>query len=172
MFRPEEMVKLDVITLNRYKDELLTYLHEVGLVEIRELDVKVAQKDAPNEYHRKAASYSITISRLADFLKAHKKSTGGGIKEFFFPKEKAKRTYRYEGIEKLIKDVEEFLSKVEPEIKEVETKLSSLQSEKIFAYHHIIAFKTSKIAFYQTQIVNCIKNICLAHTIQPGKCID
>ncbi|NJE54513.1 V-type ATP synthase subunit I [Thermococcus sp. 21S9] len=129
MFRPEEMVKLDVITLNRYKDELLTYLHEAGLVEIRELDVKVAQKDTPNEYHRKAASYSITISRLADFLKAHKKAQGGGIKEFFFPKEKPKRTYRYEGIEKLIKDVEEFLSKVEPEIKAVEGKLSSLQTE-------------------------------------------
>ncbi|AHL23006.1 V-type ATP synthase subunit I [Thermococcus nautili] len=129
MFRPEEMVKLDVITLNRYKDELLTYLHEAGLVEIRELDVKIAQKDTPNEYHRKAASYSITISRLVDFLKAHKKAQGGGIKEFFFPKEKAKRTYRYEGIEKLIKDVEEFLAKAEPEIKAVEGKLSSLQSE-------------------------------------------
>ncbi|NJE49499.1 V-type ATP synthase subunit I [Thermococcus sp. 9N3] len=129
MFRPEEMVKLDVITLNRYKDELLTYLHEAGLVEIRELDVKIAQKDTPNEYHRKAASYSITISRLVDFLKAHKKAQGGGIKEFFFPKEKAKRTYHYEGIEKLIKDVEEFLAKAEPEIKAVEGKLSSLQSE-------------------------------------------
>ncbi|WP_456423005.1 V-type ATP synthase subunit I [Thermococcus sp.] len=129
MFRPEEMVKLDVITLNRYKDELLTYLHEAGLVEIRELDVKIAQKDAPNEYHRKAASYSITISRLADFLKAHRKGSGGGIKEFFFPREKPKRTYRYEGIEKLIKDVEEFLAKVEPEIKAVEGKLSALQSE-------------------------------------------
>ncbi|WP_297516676.1 V-type ATP synthase subunit I [Thermococcus sp.] len=129
MFRPEEMVKLDVITLNRYKDELLTYLHEAGLVEIRELDVKIAQKDAPNEYHRKAASYSITISRLVDFLKAHKKAHGGGIKEFFFPKEKAKRTYRYEGIEKLIKDVEEFLAKAEPEIRAVEGKLSSLQTE-------------------------------------------
>ena len=129
MFRPEEMVKLDVITLNRHKDELLTYLHEAGLVEIRELDVKVAQKDTPNEYHRKAASYAITISRLADFLKAHKKTSGGGIKEFFFPREKPKRTYRYEGIEKLIKDVEEFLSKVEPEIKAVEGKLSSLQTE-------------------------------------------
>ncbi|WP_297063026.1 V-type ATP synthase subunit I [Thermococcus sp.] len=129
MFRPEEMVKLDVITLNRYKDELLTYLHEAGLVEIRELDVKLAQRDAPNEYHRKAASYSITISRLVDFLGAHKKTSGGGLKEFFFPKEKPKRTYRYEGLEKLIKDVEDFLARVEPEIKAVEGKLSSLQTE-------------------------------------------
>ncbi|WP_099209540.1 V-type ATP synthase subunit I [Thermococcus henrietii] len=129
MFRPEEMVKLDVITLNRYKDALLTYLHEVGAVELRELNVRIAQKDTPNEYHRKAASYSITISRLADFLKAHKKAQGGGIKELFFPKEKPKKTYRYEGIEKLIKDVEDFLSKAEPEIKAVEGKLSSLQTE-------------------------------------------
>ncbi|GAB6136437.1 V-type ATP synthase subunit I [Thermococcus prieurii] len=129
MFRPEEMVKLDVITLNRYKDALLTYLHEVGAVELRELNVRIAQKDTPNEYHRKAASYSITISRLADFLKAHKKAQGGGIKELFFPKEKPKKTYRYEGIEKLIKDVEDFLSKAEPEIKAIEGKLSSLQTE-------------------------------------------
>lgn len=129
MFRPEEMVKLEVITLNRYKDELLTYLHEAGLVEIRELDVKVAQRDAPNEYYRKAASYSITISRIVDFLKAHKKTSGGGLKEFFFPKERARRTYHYEGVEKLIKDVEEFLSKVEPEIKALESQMNALQSE-------------------------------------------
>ncbi|WP_457741324.1 V-type ATP synthase subunit I [Thermococcus sp.] len=129
MFRPEEMVKLDVITLNRYKDDLLTYLHEVGAVEIRELSVKIAQKDTPNEYHRKAASYSITISRLADFLRAYKRREGGGIKALFFPKEKPKKIYRYKGIEKLIKDVEEFLAKVEPEIKAAESRISSIQTE-------------------------------------------
>ena len=129
MFRPEEMVKIEVITLNRYKDALLTYLHEKGAVEIRELDVKVAQRDSPNEYHRKAASYSITISRLVDFLKAYKKGGKGGIKEFIFPPEKAKRKYRYQGIEKLIKDVENFLAQVEPEVKAVEGKITSLQTE-------------------------------------------
>ncbi len=92
MFRPEEMVKIEVITLNRYKDALLTYLHENGVVEIRELNVEIAQRDSPNEYHRKAASYSITISRLADFLKAHRKSSGGGgIREFIFPRETEKK---------------------------------------------------------------------------------
>ncbi|NJE30221.1 V-type ATP synthase subunit I [Thermococcus sp. 18S1] len=129
MFKPEEMVKIEVITLNRYKDSLLTYLHENGVIEIRELDVKVAQKDSPNEYHRKAASYSITISRLVDFLKAYKKQSGGGIKEFIFPSERAKKKYRYEGIEKLIKDVEAFLATVEPEIKAVEGKITSTQTE-------------------------------------------
>ncbi|ASJ08273.1 V-type ATP synthase subunit I [Thermococcus siculi] len=129
MFRPEEMVKIEIITLNRYKDTLLTYLHENGVVEIRELDVKAAQKDSPNEYHRKAASYSITISRLVEFLKAHRKKTGGGIKEFIFPPERERKKYRYEGIEKLIKDVEDFLSQVEPEIKAVEGKITSTQTE-------------------------------------------
>jgi len=129
MFRPEEMVKIEVITLNRYKDSLLTYLHEHGVVEIRELDVKIAQKDSPNEYHRKAASYSITISRLVDFLKAYRRSQGGGIKEFIFPKEREKRRYRYEGIEKLIKDVEGFLAIAEPEIKAVEGKITATQTE-------------------------------------------
>jgi V/A-type H+-transporting ATPase subunit I len=129
MFRPEEMLKIEVITLNRYKDTLLTYLHEEGVVEIREVDVDIAQNDSPNEFHRKAASYSITISRLVDFLKAYKKSTGGGIKSFIFPAEPVKKTYRYEGIEKLIKDVEAFLSVVEPEIKAVEGKITSTQTE-------------------------------------------
>ena len=123
------MVKIEVITLNRYKDALLTYLHEKGAVEIRELDVKVAQRDSPNEYHRKAASYSITISRLVEFLAAHLRRKGGGIKEFFFPPERKKRKYRYEGIEKLIKDVEEFLSRVEPQVKAVEGKITSIQTE-------------------------------------------
>jgi V/A-type H+-transporting ATPase subunit I len=129
MFRPEEMVKLDLITLNRYKDDLLTYLHESGMVEIREVEVRIAEKDAPNEYHRKAASYSITISRLAEFLRAHRRTRGGGLKEFFFPRERPRRTYRYEGIEKLINDVEEFLFHVEPEIKRVESRISSIQTE-------------------------------------------
>jgi len=129
MFRPEEMVKIEVITLNRHKDSLLTYLHENGVVEIRELDVKIAQRDSPNEYHRKAASYSITISRLVDFLKAYRKSQGGGIKEFIFPKERGRKKYRYEGVEKLIKDVEGFLAVVEPEIKAVEGKITATQTE-------------------------------------------
>ncbi|QDA30522.1 V-type ATP synthase subunit I [Thermococcus indicus] len=129
MFKPEEMVKIEVITLNRYKDSLLTYLHENGVIEIRELSVDVAQKDSPNEYHRKAASYSITISRLVDFLKVYKKQTGGGIREFIFPSERAKKKYRYEGVEKLIKDVEAFLATVEPEIKAVEGKITSTQTE-------------------------------------------
>jgi len=133
MFRPEEMVKIEVLTLNRYKDALLTYLHEAGVVEIDEFAVKYAQKDTPNEYHRKAASYSITISRLAEFLGSYRKQRGGGIKEFFFPKESAKKTYRYGGIEKLIKDVEGFLSVVEPEIKSVEGRITATQNaiEKI-----------------------------------------
>ncbi|WP_258083370.1 V-type ATP synthase subunit I [Thermococcus thermotolerans] len=129
MFKPEEMVRIEVITLNRYKDSLLTYLHENGIVEIRELNVEVAQSDSPNEYHRKAASYSITISRLADFLKAYRKSTGGGLREFIFPKERARKKYRYEGIERLIKDVEAFLAQVEPEIKAVEGKITTTQTE-------------------------------------------
>ncbi|BAD85786.1 archaeal/vacuolar-type H+-ATPase, subunit I [Thermococcus kodakarensis KOD1] len=129
MFRPEEMVKLEVITLNRYKDTLLTYLHEAGAVEVREVKVELAQKDTPNEYHRKAASYSISMSRLVEFLGTYRKAAGGGIKEFFFPKEKPKRTYRYERLEKLIKDVEEFLGKVEPEIKAIEGRMNSLSTE-------------------------------------------
>ncbi len=129
MFKPEEMAKIELISLGRYKDKLLTYLHEKGAVEIREVDVKLAQKDVPNEFYRKAASYSISISRLVDFLKAHKKEKGGGIKEFFFPPEKKKRVYKYRGIEELIKDVETFLEKVEPEIKAVEGKLNATQTE-------------------------------------------
>lgn len=123
------MVKLEVITLNRYKDTLLTYLHEAGAVEVREVKVELAQKDTPNEYHRKAASYSIGMSRLVEFLGNYRKTAGGSIKEFFFPKEKPKRTYRYESIEKLIKDVEEFLVKAEPEIKAAENRISSIGTE-------------------------------------------
>ncbi len=123
------MVKIEVITLSRFKDPLLTYLHEAGAVEIRELEVGLAQRDSPNEYHRKAASYSITISRLADFLRDYRKSSGGGIKAFIFPPERQKKKYRYEGIEKLIKDVEDFLSVVEPEVKAVENKITSTQTE-------------------------------------------
>ncbi len=129
MFKPEEMLKLEVITLNRYKDTLLTYLHEQGVVEIREVNVDIAQRDSPNEFHRKAASYSITISRLVDFLKVYKKGAGGGIKGFIFPAEPVKKTYKYDGIEKLIKDVEAFLGVVEPEIKAVEGKITSTQTE-------------------------------------------
>ncbi len=129
MFKPEEMAKIDIISLGRYKDRLLTYLHEKGVVEVREVDVKLAQKDAPNEFYRKAASYSISISRLVDFLRAHRKEAGGGLKEFLFPPEKEKRTYRYKSIEQLIKDVEAFLEKVEPEIKAVEGKLNATQTE-------------------------------------------
>ncbi|WP_297071075.1 V-type ATP synthase subunit I [Thermococcus sp.] len=129
MFRPEEMLKLNVITLNRYKDTLLTYLHERGVVEIREVKVDIAQKDSPNEFHRKASSYSITISRLVDFLKVYKKGAGGGIKDFLSPVEPVKKTYNYKGIEKLIKDVEAFLEVVEPEIRAAEGKITSTQTE-------------------------------------------
>ncbi len=84
MFKPEEMVKIEVLTLNRYKDSLLTYLHEQGVLEIREIDVSLAQKDATNEFYRKATSYSIGLSRLIDFLGNYKEKDETGIKAFIF----------------------------------------------------------------------------------------
>ncbi|USS41245.1 V-type ATP synthase subunit I [Thermococcus aggregans] len=129
MFKPEEIVKIDVLSLNRYKDSILTYLHEEGVLEIREIDVEFAQKDAPNEFYRKAASYSISLSRLIDFLKGYKEQTKGGIKSFIFPELKPKKKYKYEGIEKLIKEIESFLETAEPEIKSVESKINSLNAE-------------------------------------------
>jgi len=129
MFKPEEMTKIEVLSLNRYKDSILTYLHEEGVLEIREIDVDLAQKDAPNEFYRKAASYSISLSRLIDFLKGYKEQTKGGIKGFIFPELKPKKKCRYEGIEKLIKEIESFLENAEPEIKKVESKITSLNTE-------------------------------------------
>jgi len=129
MFKPEEMVKIEVLTLNRYKDSILTYLHEQGVLEIREIDVSLAQKDAPNEFYRKAASYSIGLSRLIDFLGNYKEKDETGIKAFIFPRLKQKKRYEYRGIEDLIKEIEAFLDKVEPQIKEVEGKITNLTSE-------------------------------------------
>ncbi len=129
MFRPTPMLKLEMITLERYRDSVLTYLHEMGAVEVREVEVKEAQRDAPNEFYRKAASYSIIMSRMADFLRLHLPTKKGGIREFIFPPERKKRRYVYRGIEKLIEDVEAFLSEVEPEIREVEGEINSLNTE-------------------------------------------
>ncbi|MCO6040493.1 V-type ATP synthase subunit I [Thermococcus alcaliphilus] len=129
MFKPEEMAKIEVLSLNRYKDYILTYLHEQGVLEIREIDVDLAQKDAPNEFYRKAASYSISLSRLIDFLKSYKEQETGGIKGFIFPELKPKKKYKYRGIENLIKEIESFLENAEPEIKSVEGKITSLNTE-------------------------------------------
>ncbi|ALV63619.1 V-type ATP synthase subunit I [Thermococcus sp. 2319x1] len=129
MFKPEEMVKIEVLSLNRYKDSILTYLHEQGVLEIREIDVNLAQKDAPNEFYRKAASYSISLSRLIDFLKSYREQETGGIKGFIFPELRPKKKYKYRGIEHLIKEIESFLENAEPEIKSVEGKISSLNTE-------------------------------------------
>ncbi|ADT84676.1 V-type ATP synthase subunit I [Thermococcus barophilus] len=129
MFRPEEMVKIELISINRYKDRLLTYLHEEGVIEIRELDVEIAQKDVPNEFYRKATSYSIGISRLVEFLETYREEKKSGIKEFFFPPMKSKRKYKYKSIEDLVKDVERFLENIEPQIKQVESRISSINTE-------------------------------------------
>ncbi|EHR79566.1 V-type ATP synthase subunit I [Thermococcus litoralis DSM 5473] len=129
MFKPEEMAKIEVLSLNRYKDSILTYLHEQGVLEIREIDVDLAQKDAPNEFYRKAASYSISLSRLIDFLKSYKEQETGGVKGFIFPELKPKKKYKYRGIEALIKEIESFLENAEPEIKSVEGKITSLNTE-------------------------------------------
>lgn len=129
MFRPNEMLKLEVITLNRYKDSLLTYLHETGVLELREVSVEVAQRDTPNEFYRKAASYSIGLSRLVEFLGSFREESGGGIKGFIFPEEPRKESYRYRGIEALIKDVEAFLEEAEPEIKSLEGRINAVSTE-------------------------------------------
>ncbi len=135
MFKPVEMYKINVVTLRRYRDVLLTYLHEKGVLELKELDTNVDAiseflgRESPGEAYRKASSYSISISRLADFLDRYRRKLKGGIKAVFFPKERSRRSYRYECPKKLISDVESFLSKVEPEIKEVESRISNLISD-------------------------------------------
>ncbi|MFA4641126.1 V-type ATP synthase subunit I [Pyrococcus kukulkanii] len=129
MFRPEEMVKLEVVTLTRFRDTLLTFLHEKGTVHIEEIPIEDIQKETPNEFYRKATSYSITISRLVDTLRSYLPPRSGGIKEFIFPKGKEKRSYKYRGIEALIKDVESFLSQVEPKIREIESEVTRISNE-------------------------------------------
>ncbi|ASJ15933.1 V-type ATP synthase subunit I [Thermococcus chitonophagus] len=129
MFKPEEMVKLEVITLKRFRDVILTFLHEKGVVHIEEIPIEYVQRETPNEFYRKATSYSITISRLVDTLKSYLPPKSGGLKEFIFPKEKKKRSYKYRGIEALIKDVENFLSEVEPKIREVESEVTKINNE-------------------------------------------
>ncbi|AFK21930.1 V-type ATP synthase subunit I [Pyrococcus sp. ST04] len=129
MFKPEQMVKLEIITLTRYRDPLLTYLHEKGVVHLEEVPIENIQRETPNEFYRKATSYSITISRLVDTLKSYLPPKSGGLKGFIFPRERSKRKYRYEGIEKLIKDVEEFLSEVEPKVRDVEASVTKINNE-------------------------------------------
>lgn len=73
--------------------------------------------------------YSISMFRFVEFFGIYRKVVGGGIKEFFFLKEKLKRIYRYERFEKFIKDVEEFLGKVELEIKVIEGRMNFLSIE-------------------------------------------
>ncbi|WP_010479433.1 V-type ATP synthase subunit I [Thermococcus zilligii] len=129
MFRPASMLKVELITLERYRDRLLTYLHEAGVLEISEIDVGIVQRDAPNEFYRQAASYAITISRMAEFLGAHLPKRGGSLKEFIFPPEPKRRKYSYRGIEALIKDTEAFLNVVEPIVKAAEARMNSINSE-------------------------------------------
>ncbi|MDK2869937.1 MAG: V/A-type H+/Na+-transporting ATPase subunit [Pyrococcus sp.] len=128
MFKPEEMVKIELISLARYRDIIMTYLHERGVVQLEEVPIEDIQHDAPNEYYRKATSYSITMGRLVDTLKGFLPPRKTSIKEFIFPKEREKRVYTYRGIEDLVKDVEKFLSEVEPKIREVETQLTAINN--------------------------------------------
>ncbi|AEC51747.1 V-type ATP synthase subunit I [Pyrococcus sp. NA2] len=129
MFKPEEVVKLEVITLTRFRDKLLTLLHEMGVAQLEEVPIEEIQKDTPNEFYRKATSYSITLSRLVDTVKQYLPPKTSGIKDFIFPKEKKKRKYKYRGIEQLIKDVETFLGEVEPKIRAVESEVSKINTE-------------------------------------------
>ncbi|CAB50671.1 V-type ATP synthase subunit I [Pyrococcus abyssi] len=129
MFKPEEIVKVEIITLARFRDTLLTYLHEMGVAQLDEVPIEGIQRDTPNEFYRKATSYSITLSRLIDTVKHYLPPRKGGIKEFIFPEEKKKRKYKYRGIEELIKDVEKFLGEAEPKIREVESEVSRLNNE-------------------------------------------
>ena len=131
MFKPVEMVKIDLLTLERYRDNLLTYLHEKGVVELREVSsgVDALEREVLDDVYRKASSYSISMSRLADFLDRYRRRAKGGIKAIFFPKEKPKKRYTYEEPRKLIEDVEKFLSRAEPEIKELESRIGDLIAE-------------------------------------------
>jgi V/A-type H+-transporting ATPase subunit I len=142
MFKTARMKKLSVITLDKYADSAVSSLHEAGIVQIQDISERI-QQDAEWKQILKpshATPFTGRISSLLmkttgtiDFLHSVRRREKGLMKMvmgMINPPPIQKEAVEDVDVEKLIKQVESVLDKVESQTLPHEEKLNQLDAEK------------------------------------------
>jgi len=135
MPQPMPMYRMDVILLNKYKDNVITALHKAGVTEIDFLDDLILKensvaRDRPLERATAVSKNIIRTNRLIGSLKQFDVSKVSFLEGMLGVEKIAKVNVSGMNNEKILKDSSAVLSEIEPVVFEVVDKLEILNSEE------------------------------------------
>ncbi len=130
MLKPARMKKISLLVYDNDKDELVKKLHEIGVLELREINDPNVEKATAKEELRDVISLQMSLNSLKDILKlAEEKKKGFSLPK---PPEKVK-VKKYSNTRELIDDVRKFLSEFENDLRSLGRKFNE-NNEKISEY--------------------------------------
>ena len=142
MFRPANMKKLSIITLDKYTDSAVRSLHEASIVQIQDISERI-QEDAEwkqifkpgraTPYLGKVSSLLMKTTSITDFLKSVRARESGImplVKSFINPPAIEKKEMENLNVEELLNKVGDLIEKVESKTNPLTQKLNNLDNEK------------------------------------------
>ncbi len=142
MFRPANMKKLSIITLDKYTDSAVRSLHEASIVQIQDISERI-QEDAEwkqifkpgraTPYLGKVSSLLMKTTSITDFLKSVRARESGImplVKSFINPPAIEKKEMEDLSVEELLNKVGDLIEKVESKTNPLTQKLNNLDNEK------------------------------------------
>ncbi|MGO9388360.1 MAG: V-type ATP synthase subunit I [Methanobacterium sp.] len=142
MFRPANMKKLSIITLDKYTDSAVRSLHEASIVQIQDISERI-QEDAEwkqifkpgraTPYLGKVSSLLMKTTSITDFLKSVRARESGImplVKSFINPPAIEKKEMEDLNVEELLNKVGDLIEKVESKTNPLTQKLNNLDNEK------------------------------------------
>ncbi|MFQ6136644.1 MAG: V-type ATP synthase subunit I [Candidatus Hydrothermarchaeales archaeon] len=137
MFFPARMGKITALVLDEYKDELIKELHELGVVEIKDITSAAREEDslispaAPDEKLRKISPILVRANRTLETLAHWKiKEKKPFLKTLLEPRKVEEPVSIKEDVDKLIEESSEVLNEVEEPTKNLEETLTKIERDR------------------------------------------
>jgi V/A-type H+/Na+-transporting ATPase subunit I len=153
MFRPAKMNKLSIITLDEYSDNLISTLHEAGLVQIQDISEYIQEDIEWRQILKPAGLKSQTtdiisflnrITSIVEFWKGVKKKKVSPVqllKGFINPQIHEKIVIKELNQKEILEKAKVFLDEVEPGSKSIQNRLEEIESQNLKLETDLISAK-------------------------------
>ena len=141
MFFPARMKKVSIIVHENYSDELISALHESGIVEIsdtfkaRHIPQDLITTSKPSKISAECASLALRISRILDIMEQVSPEPQGLVKSFTEPQAPVMEPVDKRSVEKIIDDANYVLKKIESKILKIENELNEIKERMTILKH-------------------------------------
>jgi len=136
MLFPSRMKKTSLITHAKYLDQLVTSLHESGLMQITDIHRETPKRLQENNIEKasmepeagECATYELRLTRIIKILSPFVAKQRGGMKSLLHPKTVEKKQVKPHSVQTLLKNASVLLNKLEERVVASDEKMNELDT--------------------------------------------